>query len=198
MRFDVYGLGAVGSNILLSLAKQYPDAIFHGYDFDKVEERNVRNQAFYLEHVGVYKCEAMRVILSRFIRGPKYVPHREHINAERPMIIPINNVSVSERHVVIDCFDNMESRKLFECYMGNILHVGFSPEYTAECVWNEGYTAPNDVKGLDICSMSEAILFIHYVIAASSMVISHFLKTGEKRGLLIRRDSKGRMQEVYL
>lgn len=197
MQFSIYGLGSLGSNLLIALVKQYPGATFHGYDFDLVEDRNIRNQAFYLEHVNLYKADAMRIILSRYVRNVKYVPHKERVTLSN-LKIEVNSNSVAERHVVVDCFDNTEARALFKNYMGNILHIGFSPQYTAEAIWNEHYTAPNDIQGLDICSMPEAILFIHYVIAAASMTLSHFILTGEKQGMLVKRDNQSRMSQVYL
>lgn len=195
--FSVYGLGSIGSNLLVALAKQYPDATFHGYDFDKVEERNIRNQAFFLEQVGLHKADALRIILARHVRRPQYFPHRKRITQEDKTILSVGKPK--ERELMLDCFDNTESREILaSCTNRDVLHIGFSPEYTAECIWNETYSTPNDVKGLDICSMDEAILFIHYVISAASMTISHWVKTGEKMNFLVKRDNKGRMNQVYL
>jgi len=57
----VVGLGAVGSKVienLVSLGMHPRDIV--AYDFDKVEEHNIGNQAFYQRHIGMYKADAMR------------------------------------------------------------------------------------------------------------------------------------------
>ena len=44
-----------------------------------------------------------------------------------------------------------------------ILHVGFSPFYTAELIWHKDYKVSGDVDPAraDICEMTEAVSFIH-------------------------------------
>lgn len=178
----VYGLGAIGSNLLVQLAKQYPDFEFRGVDFDKVEERNIRTQAYFLEHVGAFKADAMRVILARYLRKPKYTPIKQKITEK----VKVD----SSTDLIIDCFDNTESRKLL-CY-GEILHVGFSPFYTAECIWNENYEVPNNVdkNKADICSMNDAVPFIHFVVNAALLNISDWIETGSKKNFLVTGKSK--------
>lgn len=61
-RVDVIGCGATGSRIALDLAKLGVDNI-HAWDFDQVEEHNVANQAFGLEHIGLQKVEALASII---------------------------------------------------------------------------------------------------------------------------------------
>ena len=179
----IYGLGAIGSNLLSQLAKQYPDFEFHGIDFDKIEERNIRTQAYFLEHIGLFKSDALRIVLGRFIRRPNYRPFRMKI--ERPE-------TIGQADLIIDCFDNTKSRELFKNVKGDVLHIGFSPEYSAECVWNERYSVPGDVDPSknDICSMTDAVGFIHFVVNAAVLNISSFLANGTKRDFLVTNKNK--------
>ena len=184
----VYGLGAIGSNLLVQMSKQYPDYKFSGIDFDKVEERNIRTQAYFLEQVGMAKADAMRIILARYNRKPNYTPVKRKVT-ESP------GPAIKMVDLAIDCFDNTESRRyLAACRNGNVLHIGFSPDYTAECIWNEDYDVPNDVDAVraDICSMGDAVPFIHFVVNAALLNISNWIETGNKSNFIVT--GKGRIQ----
>lgn len=61
-RIDIIGCGAVGSRIALSLAKLGVENI-HVWDFDKVEEHNIANQAFGNGDIGELKAEALARIV---------------------------------------------------------------------------------------------------------------------------------------
>lgn len=183
MRIDIYGLGAIGSNLLVQLVKQYPEFNYGGVDFDVVEDRNLRTQAYFLEHVPLPKVLAMQGALRRFVRKPNYQPRKEKIES---------SAQVSGADLIIDCFDNTASRKVFKACRGNILHIGFSPFYTAECIWNEDYEVPNDVdaRRADICSMTEAVAFIHFIVNAALLNIADFLQSGRKRNFIITGKNK--------
>lgn len=58
----VIGAGATGSWLVLQLAKLGISNITV-WDFDKVEEHNIPNQLFGLEHVGLYKAHALYMIV---------------------------------------------------------------------------------------------------------------------------------------
>lgn len=183
-RIGIYGLGAIGSNLLVQLAKQFPEIEFHGIDFDKVEDRNVRTQAYFLEHVGLHKSDAMRVVLSRYLRKLKYSPFKTRITSP-------DQIGIAD--LIIDCFDNSESRAFFKPLKAkNVLHVGFSPKYTAECIWNENYDVPGDVDptGADICSMTDAVSFIHFVVNAVVLNISAWMETGRKQDFLVTHKNR--------
>ena len=181
MVIAVYGLGALGSNLLVQLAKQFPDTEFHGIDFDKVEDRNIRTQAYFLEHVGMHKSDAMRIILARYLRKPNYKPFR--LKIERPEMI-------GRHDLAIDCFDNTASRELFREVKSPVLHIGFSPAYSAECMWNKEYFEDGIAQDVDpalgdICSMTEAVSFIHYIVNLSAMNITQFLTKKVARNFVV-------------
>lgn len=186
MKVVIFGLGAIGSNLMVQLVRQFPDWEFVGVDFDKIEERNVRTQAYFIEQVGLLKVQAMRSVLARFRRQIRYTPVAEKL------VEPITVWAHKHGDVGlwVDCFDNAESRWLLtptENKDVNVLHVGFSPHYTAECIWNKDYEVPGDVdpKAGDICSMDEAVGFINFVVSAATMTISKFAKSQVKESWIL-------------
>jgi molybdopterin/thiamine biosynthesis adenylyltransferase len=185
MNISVFGLGALGSNLLLQLARQFPDSSFLGVDYDKVEERNIPIQAYFLEQVGMKKVDAMNVVLRRYLRRPKYTPQQQYIQSL---------VTEFEDDLVLDCFDNVASRRFLKGASKNVLHIGFSPFYTAECIWDHEYDLPGDVdpKANDVCQMQDAVGFIHFTVNAALLNISRFVIEKRKTSFLItnRQDIK--------
>lgn len=55
---DVIGVGAVGSRIVLDLAKLGVKNI-RVWDFDKIEEHNIANQLYGNDQIGMFKAEAL-------------------------------------------------------------------------------------------------------------------------------------------
>jgi hypothetical protein len=183
MNISIYGLGAIGSNLMVQLFRQHPDYSFIGVDFDKVEERNLATQMYYLEHIGYNKVVALKGTLNRFNRVVNMQGINKKVESDTD-IISISNKS----NLIIDCFDNSESRRLFNNIKDTpILHVGFSPFYTAEIMWHGIYDVPGavDPNAPDICEMDQAVPFINFVVSLSSMVADNFLKSGEMKSFII-------------
>lgn len=64
-RIDVVGVGATGSRVVFELAKLGLTDI-HVWDADVVEAKNVSNQLFGNQHVGMPKVEALKSIIKDF------------------------------------------------------------------------------------------------------------------------------------
>lgn len=60
----IAGLGGLGSNAAVSLARAGIGKLVL-VDFDRVELSNLNRQTFFLEHVGMYKTEAVKDIIHR-------------------------------------------------------------------------------------------------------------------------------------
>jgi hypothetical protein len=76
----------------------------------------------------------------------------------------------------------------FKGYCGErVLHIGFSPQYTAEIIWDSDYSVPNDIpkEQNDICQMSEAVAFIGFVTSVATMVISDYIDNGVMNNYII-------------
>lgn len=183
MKIKVYGIGALGSNLLVQLVKQFPDFEYEGIDFDKIEERNMRTQAYFRDQINQPKAMAMRAILSRYVEKPKYTPKLTRIETKIP--IP------DEDTLALDCFDNVKSRELltFQGKDYNIIHLGFSPAYSAEFMWNKNYSVPGDVDARlgDICSMTDAVGFINMFVNLALINISDFIFKKVKKDFIVTR-----------
>lgn len=166
--------------------KQFPDLEYSGFDFDKVEHRNIGPQAYFLEHIGQPKAVAMVGVLKRFLRTPKYKAYVQKIEKLNPIEFP--------KTLVLDCFDNTQSRKLLAQLPGDVFHVGFSPLYAAEGIWSPEYDAPNDIASgaPDICTLPDATGFIHFTVNAAVLAVTEFLLEGRKRSFIVTK-SQGRI-----
>ena len=97
-RVDVIGVGATGSRIALSLAKLVVENI-HVWDFDRVEEHNVANQAFGNSDIGTLKVEALAALV-KAATGTKISTHAERVDGSQAL-----------GEVVFLLTDTMSSRK---------------------------------------------------------------------------------------
>ncbi len=97
-RVDVIGCGASGSRVVLSLAKLGVENI-HAWDFDRVEEHNLANQAFGLGDVGLLKVDALAGLVQRDT-GVAIQTHAEKVDGSQPL-----------GEVVFLLTDTMSSRK---------------------------------------------------------------------------------------
>jgi hypothetical protein len=198
MNFVICGCGAIGSNLLVQLAKQFPNDKFYGIDYDVVEARNIKTQAYFREHVGSYKVVALRSILARFAEKIDYHPLQRKLELTPKMtsireLLPgtKDDKIDSENYLIIDCFDNTASRKLLT-KLDNCLHIGFSPQYTAEIIWDKDYDVPGDVDpaAADICSMDDAVSFIHFVVNFAVLNISKYIKEGKQENFIVTGKTK--------
>jgi hypothetical protein len=94
----IVGCGATGSWVCMMLAKLGVKEV-HLWDFDKVEEHNVPNQAFMLDDVGMLKTDANHSNAMKF-GDMKYTIHSEAVTATTPL-----------SGIVFILTDTMKSRK---------------------------------------------------------------------------------------
>jgi molybdopterin/thiamine biosynthesis adenylyltransferase len=191
MRIVIFGLGAIGSNLLLTLAKLYPKMEFIGVDYDKVEERNLNTQAYLIPHVGHNKVLSMQAVLGLNLKSFKYISK----NLKVTSVVDLSFLNAND--IVIDCFDNARAREIVYEYASthnyiSCIHIGFSPQYTAEFIWNDKYTVPADIPEdqLDICSMDQAIPFINFVVSVSAFSIKKFVDNQVKNNFLVTNVTK--------
>lgn len=186
----VFGLGAIGSNMMVQLHKRYPDANFIGVDYDKVEDRNIKTQAYFQEHKGKPKAAVMPTVLARKDSIVKYTPVNKKITSRQDIadvILPLTMTNPTGKLIIIDAFDNTEARQLLRDFdFMNVVHVGFSPQYTAEIFWQEQYVVPGEIVGtFDICELDAAVFFIHLVVNFAALKISEYLDNDTKENFII-------------
>jgi len=100
---DVYGIGSVGSHLVLGLAKLGVESI-SVWDYDTVNEDNISAQAFGLEHVGLKKTEALFDLVKRQT-GIKIELNNLEIDEETDLEPEINSIQCS-------CVDSLKARKI--------------------------------------------------------------------------------------
>ena len=190
----VFGLGAAGANFLYNIVHSHPELAYAGVDFDKVEPRNydAGTQPYSKIDLNRPKVQAMQRIIQT-ARGKKVEGHAVRIVKHQQIV---EFAGHPRDCLVIDAFDNADSRNLFlmlDKGIWNILHVGFSPTLTGEAVWQESYSrmTPDKKGDFDVCQMHTARSFIQALTAIASLLATEFIDSGVKRSVYF--DSKLKM-----
>lgn len=97
-RIDVIGVGATGSYVTMQLAKLGISNI-HVWDYDKVEDYNLPNQLFGMDHIDKLKVEALKDII-KATTGTEITVHNEKVDGTQEL-----------GEVVFLLTDTMDSRK---------------------------------------------------------------------------------------
>jgi hypothetical protein len=143
-------------------------------DYDVVEERNIRaGTQFYTEdQLGFNKAEALQFNIHKWYNREIFIlPER---------LTEDNVTTLGSQHLVIDCFDNYQSRELVQSFCKKFtvpcIHIGFSPDMTFAIEWATNYTTPSDIiKGMDICEMAGAAAFVNMVAALGALVVEEYV-----------------------
>ena len=110
----ICGLGGLGSNAAISLARAGLGRI-KLIDFDIVEPSNINRQAYFIEHIGMYKTDALKEIICKI---------SPYINIETSNIYLDEDNILDELEgfqVILECFDNVSSKmKLIEKCVNNM------------------------------------------------------------------------------
>lgn len=181
-KISIFGVGAAGSNLLLNLVCAFPDLNYQIFDFDFVEERNIRagTQPYSKSDLGRPKVQALQKIVY-FLRNKKIDMVNQKITKQSELKTHLDKTTLA-----IDCFDNANSRNLFIGLKTPILHVGFSDKLTGEVVWNELFTPITSSKAdatIDICRNHLARPFIFGLTSLASLVVSKYIEKKEKQSL---------------
>jgi molybdopterin/thiamine biosynthesis adenylyltransferase len=178
----VCGAGALGANLAESLARQ-GFAALRVIDCDRIEERNLSTQPYYLSDVGAFKAKILANSLYRAL-GVK-------LDARIDELTPANAAKLlKDSALVIDAFDNSGSRQALKdfCAGANIecLHAGLADGY-AEVIWNENYRVPSAAQD-DICDYPLARNLVMLTVAVACEAIVKFIANGEKQSFTITLD----------
>lgn len=164
----IAGVGALGSNLADSLSRQ-GFASLRLIDFDRVEPKNLGTQIYSTEDVGMLKVDAARNAIFRNVEVEPDAISKKLTNSNIKKLLRGSDI-------VIDAFDNSESRGLLFDYCGenNIecLHTGLADGY-GEIVWNNSYKVPDD-SGVDLCDYPMARNLVQLVVAIAAEEIVDF------------------------
>lgn len=103
-RVAVCGLGGLGSNVAISLARAGVGSLWL-FDFDRVDISNLHRQQYKISQLGMYKTDAMKHTLSEISPYCSVITHTEKLTEE-------NLSLVSDCDIVCECFDNAECKAM--------------------------------------------------------------------------------------
>ena len=101
----VCGLGGLGSNVAVSLARAGIGRI-HLIDFDKVDISNLNRQQYFPEQLGQYKADALKDTLLKLAPYCDITSQTVKLDEEN---IP---VLLADFPIVCECFDNAEQKAM--------------------------------------------------------------------------------------
>ncbi len=105
LTIGIAGLGGLGSNVAVSLARAGIGKLVL-VDFDRVELSNLNRQAYFLEHIGMYKTHAIVDIISRINPFIDLIPVRTTITEKNCMAI------FESTDLVIEAVDEAETKEM--------------------------------------------------------------------------------------
>ncbi len=172
----ICGSGTLGGNMAESLARMGFKSLTV-IDRDRVEERNLSNQPYGNSDVGQPKVKALSVALYRAVGA-------EVTGVFKELTAGNGEKLLAEAELVIDAFDNSESRKAVKEICDRLkkpcLHMGISNDGYGEVIWNEYYKVPPSQKG-DPCEEPLSRNLSLLVVAIASEIINTWFKEGKKR-----------------
>ena len=173
----VFGLGALGSNLVDTLTRQGYNKISI-VDFDRIQKHNINTQIWSLEDVGKLKSNAIDYI----VYGNTDI-ELTCFNKK----VDSKNISkfAKDSTICIDCFDNTQSRKVVSefCRKQNkdCLHLGLFEGY-GEVVWNEKYSVPElDDEKYDLCDYPLSRNIVGFTVYTAAEILTQFLMSKRKK-----------------
>lgn len=178
MKLALCGCGALGSWLGLFLASPEHDFIL--IDDDRVGGENIATSAFSIQHVGASKAVVLSEMMYRkckCIAVPHFFTFTE-----------ANLNLLAGCDLVIDTFDNLESRRLLHGLDIPTVHAGVSEARTGEVAWDEGYVLPDDgyARGDNpICTHELGKRILRSTAAITASVIEMWLVDGTRANFVL-------------
>ena len=131
----VCGLGGLGSNIAINLARAGVGKLIL-IDFDKVDVTNLHRQQYKASQVGMYKTEAL---LSNLIEIAPYIEteiHTVKIDEDNAKAL------LGRADIVCEAFDNAECKAM----LVNLVSEEMPEKYLVAASGMAGFGSPNSIK----------------------------------------------------
>lgn len=178
----VCGAGAIGSNLVDNLARQGFKS-FRVIDFDKVDKHNINNQLYHSLDAGRIKVLALEDLIYEVSSKINFDPIFKKLE--------IDNIKkyINETDLVIDAFDNLESRMLVRdfCAKNDIpcLHAGVLTNF-GEVMWNKNYKLSKEqFDSVDACDYPLARNIVIMVsILTSEIMIDYFVNNKQRNAIV--------------
>ena len=147
MEILVAGAGSLGAHLVEHLTRTRPHWPLRVLDFDRVEERNLRNQPYFAAQVGKLKVTALAELVLR-ISGVRIQTLAKKLTSENAAGL------IKGAQLVLDCLDNHNSRQALQEAVRKqgqeCLHLGLASDY-GEVIWDGQYRVPPDTP-VDPCA----------------------------------------------
>lgn len=101
----IAGLGGLGSNIAYSLARIGVGHL-HLIDFDVVDITNLNRQQYFIQHIGMYKTDALKSLLLQI--NPYLDIHTDCVKVTEENLIEL----FQENDIICEAFDNPEAKAM--------------------------------------------------------------------------------------
>jgi molybdopterin-synthase adenylyltransferase len=182
----VCGVGAIGSHAAVALRNLAVEIVL--VDFDRVESKNLASQAYVKASVGKLKAEALKLQLLTFygVSAKSFGVRLTESNAETLLV---------GASLAVDAFDNAASRRLLS-QVGRrlevpVVHAGIAADGSVGLVrWDERFEPDEeDAPGQATCETGEHLPLVTSLAANVAMVVQDFFATGERRDVLVARQS---------
>ena len=169
----VCGAGAIGANLIESLARQGFGAL-SVIDCDRIEERNLSTQPWQRGDIGAHKAKLLSATLFRALRVA--------VTARTERLTPQNAAGLlAGASVVVDAFDNIESRcavaEACRASATPCLHVGLSGDGYGEALWDGHWRAPS-TAGPDPCDYPMARNLVLLTVSVAAETLIRFARAG--------------------
>jgi molybdopterin-synthase adenylyltransferase len=139
----ICGCGAIGSNLADNLLRQGFNNLYF-IDDDRIAVHNLNTQIWNSDEIGALKVDTL---INRC-----YNINEEVLNGSTRRLTDKNIKKLLRgAELVVDAFDNTNSRQLLKDWTGcPVIHAGMFEDY-GEVYWNKDYLVPQQSEGLDVC-----------------------------------------------
>ena len=172
----VFGLGAIGSNLIAKLTEEMVDVEYYGIDNDYIEKHELPllpwNDPMYFTW---RKTKAVSHWMYEKTKKQCPVTDKMMIQVADVKHLIVNFTDPEDKLIVIECFDNFESRELFKNLEYPILHVGIKPDLTLFAKWRDNYNyKENRFDQGDVMRLKEAKILIDKLVQVAIEIVKKY------------------------
>lgn len=175
--------GALGSKIALQLADFCPyGSVLSVYDDDTIEAQNVSVSAFFPYQKSKLKAVVLANMVTRKSDG--------NVTGVANTKTLSRQLNGTKADLVIDTFDNFQSRSLSVGLAVPTVHIGLSGNRGGQVVWGDGFQIPVRLEWTargenPVCTHHLGMDIVNLVAAMGGIAIRGFLVDGWQRNVVI-------------
>jgi len=171
----IFGVGAIGSNLVAGLVDEI-DAEFYVVDGDFVDKHELpllpwNDKMFFMWR----KVKAVNYWLYNKTKRQCQTLDK-HLNKSEDIKRLVDNfIDQQDRYIILECFDNSESRELFKDLDYPILHIGIKPNRVLFCKWKTDFDyVENNFDQDSLLRESDAKILVDKLVQVSIDIIKRY------------------------